>query len=568
MKTQAMWVPRAENRRAWHAVSVAARTEIHSAAEALRRHPYPALTATQYMAFAKSGDRRVLEMPYFARRKQLILAVLAECLQPRGRFIEDIVDGLWCVCEETSWCVSAHNASGLPLPDADNPVIDLFAAQTAALISWTCYLLEEALPGQVFMRGAREVSLRLLEPFARRDDFWWMGFAREKLNNWTPWILSNVLACAHIWGRDMDTRAAAMLDRWLADVPEDGGLDEGVAYWNMAGGSLLDCLDHLGAHRYEEAKIRNLALFPLRAHIDGAYFINFADCDARPHLDGERVYTFGKRIGSAPLIALGMDIALRSPSVLPPDTPELYRVLCRLLRPVPPPSKAIPPDDDGALPDLQLWTCRRKGLYAAVKGGHNAESHNHNDVGAFLVYVDGEPAIVDAGNMVYTAQTFRDETRYALWNTRSMNHNVPLIGAFEQAAGAEYAAQGVSLCPEGATMDIAGAYPKEAGVQRLGRSFFYEAPGFVLEDDIVLRAPRPVTWVFLLRYAPLAAENAVRAGNVSLQWEAGLRCAIDEYSVQDERMARSYPGSLYRVALTAPPADTHRRKFWITRCEG
>ena len=37
------------------------------------------------------------------------------------------------------------------------------------------------------------------------------------------------------------------------------------------------------------------------------------------------------------------------------------------------------------------------GFYVAAQGGHNAESHNHNDVGNFIVFLNGKPVIVDVG---------------------------------------------------------------------------------------------------------------------------------------------------------------------------
>ncbi len=119
-----------------------------------------------------------------------------------------------------------------------------------------------------------------------------------------------------------------------------------------------------------------------------------------------------------------------------------------------------------------------------IKGGHNGESHNHNDVGSLMVYVDGHPLLVDAGNMVYTAKTFSD-ARYTLWNCRSMYHNVPLIGGFEQCAGAEYAARNFRTLLDGASLDMAGAYPAEAGVLSAIRS------ALVTPDGVQLRTKSP-----------------------------------------------------------------------------
>ena len=95
--------------------------------------------------------------------------------------------------------------------------------------------------------------------------------------------------------------------------------------------------------------------------------------------------------------------------------------------------RSLPPGGS-AFPFPRPPTGRRGGLFGAMKGGHNAENHNHNDVGAFLLYVDGEPAVVDVGNMVYTAKTFGPE-RYTLVITRSRNHNLPLFGEEVQSTG-------------------------------------------------------------------------------------------------------------------------------------
>ena len=58
---------------------------------------------------------------------------------------------------------------------------------------------------------------------------------------------------------------------------------------------------------------------------------------------------------------------------------------------------------DTLLPDLQVRIIRRNGWTLCIKGGHNGESHNHNDVGSLMVYVDGHPLLVDAGNIVHAA---------------------------------------------------------------------------------------------------------------------------------------------------------------------
>ena len=194
--------PRRQDRAAWEGLAPAVRSELTAwGDEALAG--YPPLTATQYLAYVRTGDRQVFEKPYFARRKLLIGAALAECVRDDGTYLDAVIDGLWAICEESSWVVSAHNDSRHlmsrppqehPLPDVDDPYIDLFSAQTAATLSFVLYFLEDRLDAvtpRIARRVRRELETRILRPFEIHDDFWWMGMIRKDMNNWTPWILSN-----------------------------------------------------------------------------------------------------------------------------------------------------------------------------------------------------------------------------------------------------------------------------------------------------------------------------------------------------------------------------------------
>lgn len=100
-----------------------------------------------------------------------------------------------------------------------------------------------------------------------------------------------------------------------------------------------------------------------------------------------------------------------------------------------------------------------------MKGGCNAESHNHNDVGNFIVYSDGNPLIIDVGVGTYTADTF-NENRYKIWTMQSSFHNLPKIGVYEQLAGEEFFADEVVYESDAdrISMSLKEAYPKTAGI--------------------------------------------------------------------------------------------------------
>ena len=561
------------DRAAWAGVAPADRAALLSYAEKWHDQPWPVLTAGMYASFIRTGSRRECENPYFDRRRRLCSAVLHVCLTGTEEYLPDVEDGVVLLCEESAWAISAHaNLSGEhPFPDDKASIVDLFAAQTAMILSFAAQLLEGVLHPDLYERIRREVERRVLRPFMENDGEWWMGFTRKDLNNWTPWIISNILMSANVWrfgGAALIERACMMLDRWLDCVPEDGGCDEGAGYWNMAGGAFLDCLMALesmcGVDLWQDEKVRRMMAYPELVYLGNGWFANFADCDARPYISGERLQYAGEKTGNAALIRMGAEM-WGSPLKELNDTPHLSRVLMRIFS-KPAQAEAVAEDWRSVwLPDLQVFISDKDGMTVAMKGGHNNESHNHNDVGSFLVMAHDEMQVVDAGNMVYTAKTFSAQ-RYELWNCRAMYHNVPMIGGYEQQAGAQYAAGDVQADVLGMTLDLAAAYPGEAGVLQCRRSFRHDIT-LCVRDEIVCAEEQPVTWVFMLRHAPLIDSNAqcceLSGSDFRIDWSGGapLTAAVEEIKITDGRMAKSYPGSLWRLTLTAEPSTHHTQEF-------
>ena len=576
---------------AWQQLPGDVRRDLLKTAERYRTMPYPMLNATQFMAFVRDGSRKAYETPYFFRRTKLIAAFLGCCAAGNDADVDQVIDGLWCICEESSWVISAHNGSShegmrpakeRPLPDVENPYVDLFAAQTAMILSFIVRMMGERLDAVapvVRRRVELEIRRRIIVPFMTRDDYWWMGFIRRDLCNWTPWIVSNVMLTARLMVNDrvylaeLLERGCRMLDRWIAVLPEDGGCDEGAGYWNMAGGALLDCLELLEQVTdgqmtfWNDAKLRGIVSFPARVQLENGWFVNFADCDARPYISGERLQYAGERLNDPRLIAMGMQLR-REASWQLNDTPQLWRLLNELFHAHADVAEEKLPPRDVYLPDLQVRVLEKAHSILIAKGGHNGESHNHNDVGAFILCMNGEPCVVDAGNMVYTAKTFSDR-RYELWNIRSRNHNVPLIGGCEQKDGAQYRAEHAEGTAEGMNISFAGAYPAQAEVQTCDRGLALDEAGtLTLHDVIACGHEAPVTWVFMLREQPVIGSCEVTSGPLTMTMPEGMTAACEEIVIDDARMAKNYPGSLWRLTCTDAAAKAHEATFIFRRNEG
>ena len=537
---------------------------------------YPPTTATQYLAYVRTGSREVMEAPYFERRRLLIGAVMAECITDSGRYTDAVIDGLWHICEESSWSVSAHNYPD-PLPDVTDPVIDLFAAQTAQIVAYTLYFLRDKLDSVtpiLTRRAELEMEERIFRPFLHRSDLWWIGDDGRRLNNWTPWVLSNVSESVlllekdpFILGRDMDM-TVKLLDRYLSFLPSDGGCDEGCSYWNMAGGTLLDCLETIyratggAVSAFDIPLVREFGLFPLRAHITGDRFWNFADCNSIVHPDGERLYAYGERIGSDALKALGTELSACCDYTRGLPT-QMNRILSRQFHPCPPVSASTQPDRV-FLPELQVFAKRCGSWYAAIKGGNNAESHNHNDIGSFIIYLDNRPLFADAGNAPYTAKTFGPE-RYTIWNTRSANHNLPLINGAEQTAGEKYRAEISEVTEDSICLEIRGAWPEDTAPRTLKREFTVSSDGVTIRDIMETRSPVPCSWVFITAQKTAAEGKTLRVGDAVMTFPEGASVTVKPLAPEAKYVLNNYPDGLSRIVLSYPANTSFDMTFSIRK---
>ncbi|MDR1818510.1 MAG: heparinase II/III-family protein [Puniceicoccales bacterium] len=514
--------PPVADRKAWARADAEILAACVAEGERLLDYKWPPLPATLSLAIARTGNRSDFDRLNTEKRRALTHLVLAEIAENRGRFTDAIVNGVWSICEESWWGSPAHLSRGPEyrgLHDITRPRVDLFTATTAETLAWTDYFLGEKLDAVspvVRRRIRHEVNRRLLEPVLAHHH-WWMGEkgGAEAPNNWNPWICSNWLACALLLAPDEDARArhaAAVLetlDNFLDHYPDDGGCDEGPGYWNAAAGSLYDNLALLdlataGATRplLRAPKIRNMAAFVWRAQISEKYSLNFADASPHLGLDAPLVWRFGAAAGDT---AMRRFAAFYLPDKHAHPLANLFNrthfaraffyLFERAAMDAEP--KSLPLPRDVWLPGIQVMLARdtagsARGWTLAAKGGHNDESHNHNDVGNFILYRDGAPVIVDVGSGKYTAKTFSAD-RYTIWNLRSEYHNTPAPSGVGQSAGAAFRARDArhTAGDRSATLslDITAAYPPAAGLRRLRRTITLErGTGANIRDEYELAA--------------------------------------------------------------------------------
>ncbi|MGM9704168.1 MAG: heparinase II/III family protein [Prevotella sp.] len=208
---------------------------------------------------------------------------------------------------------------------------------------------------------------------------------------------------------------------------------------------------------------------------------------------------------------------------------------------------------DTWLPRLQIFTARRNGVFVGMKGGHNDESHNHNDVGSFVVYDSGQPLLIDPGVGEYTSKTFSSK-RYEIWTMQSAYHNLPQINGCDQMAGKHFAARDVKRKKGCLTMDIAGAYPDSANVERWTRTVTVGKRGEIaIADSYKLKEWKAPTRLMLMAAVePKEEKGCIRIGNRILHYDASqLDATIEPLSPMFDNMMRSmWQNGLWRIVLT------------------
>ena len=591
--------PTAAERAPWESLPADVRSDAIKNGESSLKGDWPVLPASVFLEYKRNGNRSHYEQLRDARRARLMALTLAECVEGKGRFYDEIVNGLWATCEETYWGLPAHltaQKAGPGLPDYSDPIVDLFAAETSAQVAWTLYLLEPALEKLSPMINPRlyyEMDHRILTPNRERTDFGWMGFPRPghtppSLNNWTPWICSNWLTTALLAERDPHRRTEAVLkifgclDRFLNGYGDDGGCDEGPGYWNRAGGALFDNLELIRSASngaidcFHEPLVQEIGRYIYRAQIAGDYFLNLSDAPAKVTLEADMVYRYGQRIGDAKMMALGAWAENAQAhrhltgGSLGRALPAVFEIAA--LRE----QKATPPYlRDVWLPGIRVMAARQRegsadGLYVAAEAAHNAKSHNHNDVGNFVVFANGQPALIDVGVETYSAKTF-SARRYEIWTMQSAYHNCPTIGGVMQSAGRQFQATEVSYHGDDSAAEIAmnieRAYPPEAKLKSWRRNVRLDRTKKEIEirDRYALQqAVGDITLTLMTPCKPrvAAGELLLQPAGVKVLFDgATLHAVTEEIKLDDARLQKSWGDVLYRVLFKCdkPPLEADWR---------
>lgn len=576
------WVPYPaySDREGWNSLlNDEDRQTLINAGEKMLDYKWQVIRATDYLEYERSGERNIMQNPYEANRKAINVLMMAELAEGKGRFIDQLINGVFFSCEMTSWVLSAHlprQSTKRSMPDWREQIIDLGSGNYGSMLAWVYYFFHDTFDKAdpvISLRLRHELQERILDPYMKNDREWWMAFywkPGEIINNWNPWCNSNVLQCYLLLENDRDKltdavwRTMQSVDKFINFVKSDGACEEGTSYWGHAAGKMYDYLQILSdgtngkVSLFNNPMIRRMGEYISRSYVGDGWVVNFADASAKGGGDAPLIYRYGRAVGSEEMMQFAAYLLKGKRPTIPLGNDAFRTLQCVLLNKELEQTK--PAHNVPACtwyPETEFcYLTNNSGWFLATKGGFNNESHNHNDAGTFSLYINNTPMLIDAGVGTYTRQTFSSE-RYSIWTMQSNYHNLPMINGVPQRFGQEYKATNV-VCKEKQrffSADISTAYPEEAAVNSWIRSYKLENKRLVITDKFSLKETKAANQVNFLVWGDIdiskAGEISIKVGDehATLEYPTNFKATLETIELPDTRLSNVWGKQIYRIVL-------------------
>jgi len=466
--------------------------------------PVPAVTDAQWDEALRTKDRKydkVLDL----RRFRLATFMLAEGMENQGRFLPAILKEIETICAERSWIIPAHAEF-----TGSN---DLGSAMTAWSLATARAMLGDRMPDAQRQVVKDQIVRRVIAPYleqirdpSKKPDWW-----RYDGNNWNAVVHAGIVGAALAVLDSPRERAEVLaateleVPIYLTGFPADGYSHEGMGYWKYGFGHYILLAETVYAATggrldfLQNPAARKIAEFPLRFEIAPGIYPAFADCPLNDEPPSWLFDILGTRFGiGAPssrtlaldgtffnmLYAWGVNLGFDTPPAASgPRTPALR----------------------DWFEESQIFVARSApgtapALGVAIKGGNNGLPHSHNDLGQFVITLNGKLVLTDPGVTEYNALTMGPR-RYENQVINSYGHAVPVINGKLQGNGPAFRAQVVETAftdqADRVTLSLRGGYNLFA-LDTLTRTLTFdrEAPFVTVTDRMT--ADRPLMFATAL----------------------------------------------------------------------
>jgi hypothetical protein len=483
--------------------------ELVKAALAEAAEPTPALPDELYLRYSRDGNRTEFQNANKRRLDRLNVFAWAEAVEHQGRFVPALTRELEAILAERTWTLPAHD------PKLNNfegrwTEIDLMVAMKGWSIATVAYWHADQLPPALLAKVRAELRRRVIDPYLQlartgsgTDGMWWL----HADNNWNAVCHAGVLGTALGTVVSREERAEIIghaelnLEYYMRGFTPDGYCSEGIGYWNYGFGHFAMLSELVASATGGLSRPLNgdhalrVAAYPAALQILPGIYPAFADMDVK-----ERPSSWFGALAVRQGFPSPLGMKVWNLSVADLRSFLTYEAAMKVFMPLA--TEGLPPAPAPRISkpsywfaDAQVYTGRATPTFgAAIKGGHNAEHHNHNDVGSFVVAAGDRAVLVDPGLEVYTARTFSPQ-RYESKVLNSYGHAVPVVAGQLQSPGREFAARVVTTTfgekEDVVVLDLTHAYAVPT-LKSLVRTFTLRRqpqPEIVVSDAVEFTEP-------------------------------------------------------------------------------
>ncbi len=449
----------AADRKAWGAfMDNQEAKEIVRKAEALLLADFPELPDDLYLEYRRNGNRTHYEGVNNRRLAMINTLALAECLEYKGRFLAKLEEFLDGFLSQKSWVLPAHDYSLKNFND-ESPFPDLVSSEVTCMVAYIDWMLQDKLSARIRERIRREAMHRAIAPYQRvyrgevgklEIEMYWT----VSVSNWNAVCTCNMLSAILILLESRHDRAEALAAMEASNkffykgFTPDGYCSEGFGYWRYGFGHFLYMAEIVLLTTGGKLNIFNdnpvimkCCEYPRNIMIEDGVAPAYADCAfngaagednlaiiqrhfpellPRPihtpySMDGKLLFDgVAQNLRTFALFAFSDDKAVKPSIIKPPASVSFFNdagvLICRST------------DKDG------------NHFGASIKGGHNFELHNHNDVGSYVIVLNRSQLVSDYGGEIYTRRTFSND-RYLSKMLNSYGHDVPVVAGQLQKTG-------------------------------------------------------------------------------------------------------------------------------------
>ncbi|MBO4983145.1 MAG: heparinase II/III family protein [Clostridia bacterium] len=384
---------------------------------------------SKFRLFKDKGDREAYQKVFFKRQHRMYTMAFMCLLYPENEeYLELLQDTIWEICDQYVWALPAHIDN---IEVNDNCELDLDATTMAMALAYIKVMLNDRLHPLIKSRIDYEIDRRIIKPFMEKRWHW-----EYRQNNWTA-VCAGAVGCTVMVNRPelfelVRDRINMDMASYISSYKGDGVCVEGAGYWSYGFGYFVEYAEmqkHFTKGEFDllkDDKIKEISTFLQKLFLDKDVIVNYGDCGVNV------VVPVGFMYGLKSLFP--NDVELPPSARMTIEThyfPACLRAFVCF-------DSTFGSQDISQYAEYYMkdcgWFVKRTPKYGfSARGGCNGESHNHNDVGSFILSIDNEQLLIDMGGRPYTRQYFEDGVRYTFLETSSRGHNTPIINGKYQA---------------------------------------------------------------------------------------------------------------------------------------